>query len=723
MYAHEDIEALFGQLMDLSRPLLKPDEDKLIAQAFALAKQHAPHESEVAQLLHICLIAVGEINLSGKAIVSILLHRYYEHALPVVSGAHSDFSPKIGTIIGGLRKVQSTDTSNTRLVSENILKLIMAQADDVRVILISLAIKLHALRTIEMLPRQQQELLCRELRVLYAPLAHRLGLYAIKTEMEEMAMKYLDNEIYKTISQKLKENKQKRERYIQQFIEPLQKALTEQGIVFEIKGRPKSIHSIWNKLKNNHSQFEQIYDLFAIRIIIDCPIENEKQQCWHAYSVVSDIYRPNPLRLRDWISAPKKSGYESLHITVVGPDSKWVEVQIRTRRMDEIAEKGHAAHWIYKEGPKAAGHTGWLGRIREALESEDSEAIDEDNTARIDLYSDELFIFTPTGDLVKLRTGATLLDFAFALHTNVGFTCTGGKINGKVATINKELHNGDRAEIFTSKNQTPKQDWLNFARTSKARSKIKKYLRESQFAEAEMGKELLVRKLNQLKVKFADESVYRMVKHFRAKDSLDLYMMAAHDKIEASELRQLFSEPEKSAQEKRPQQIDSTSFEDKINSKITNSSDNYLVIDNNIDKIEYTLAKCCAPIRGDEIFGFVTMKDGIKIHRTSCPNAPQLQNKYPYRIVKTAWTDSKGNAFFNVGVRITGTDEISILSSITQIIANDSKVNIRNLAVDSNDGTFEAKISMYITDNQHLDKLLSKFKALKGVHSAVRINA
>ncbi len=677
----------------------------------------------MAELLHICLIAVGEINLSGKAIVSILLYRFYEQAMPVVNDPTLDFSPKIGTIIGGLNKVQSTDTSNTRLVSDNILKLIMAQADDVRVILISLAIKLHALRTIRFKQVEEQELLCRELRVLYAPLAHRLGLYSVKTEMEEVAMKYLDNEIYKNISQKLKENKQKRERYIEQFIEPLRNALTEQGLKFEIKGRPKSIHSIWNKLKNNQGQFEQIYDLFAIRIILDCPLDIEKQECWHAYSVVSDIYRPNPKRLRDWISAPKKSGYESLHITVVGPENKWVEIQIRTRRMDEIAEKGHAAHWIYKEGPKAAGSTGWLGKIREALESEDTDAIDEDSTARIDLYSDELFIFTPTGDLVKLRKGASLLDFAFALHTNMGFTCTGGKVNGKVATINKELSNGDRAEIFTSKNQTPKQDWLHFARTSKARSKIKKYLRESQFAEAEQGKEMLVRKLNQLKVKFADESVYRMVKHFHVKDSLELYMMAAHDKIEVSELRQLFAEPEKSTQEKKPQQINAIDFEEKINSKISKSTDNYLVIDNNIDQIEYSLAKCCAPIRGDDIFGFVTMKDGIKIHRTSCPNAPQLQNKYPYRIVNTAWTDTSGNASFSVGVRITGTDEISIISSITQIIAHDSKVNIRNLAVDSNDGTFEAKISMFITDNKHLDKLLSKFKAVKGVHTAVRFNA
>lgn len=723
MYIHEDIEALFEQLMDITRPMLKPNEDELIIQAFSLAKQHAESDSSVAELLHICLIAVGEINLSGKAIVSILLYRYYEHALQVVTGPHSKFSPKIGSIIGGLRKVQATDTSNTRLVSDNILRLILSQADDVRVLLILLAVKLHALRTISNRPTEQQELLCRELRVLYAPLAHRLGLYDIKTEMEEAAMKYLDNEIYKAIAQKLKESKQKREDYVEQFIEPLKTALTDQGFSFEIKGRSKSIHSIWNKLKNNHRQFEQIYDLFAIRIIIDCPIENEKQECWHAYSIVSDIYRPNPMRLRDWISAPKKSGYESLHITVVGPESKWVEVQIRTRRMDEVAEKGHAAHWIYKEGAMTTGHTGWLGKVREALESDDSDALDEDSTARIDLYSDELFIFTPEGDLVKMRKGSTLLDFAFALHTNIGFTCTGGKVNGKVATISKELQNGDRTEIFTSKNQTPKQDWLTFARTSKARSKIKKHLRESYFAESEMGKELLVRKLNQLKVKFADESVSRMVKHFKVKDSLELYMLAANDKIEASELRQLFSEQEKPTLEKKPQQIDLASFEEKINSKITNSSDNFLIIDDSIDKIEYTLAKCCAPIRGDEIFGFITMKDGIKIHRTGCPNAPQLQNKYPYRVVKTAWTDAKGSAFFNVGVRITGTDEMSILSSITQIIANDSKVTIRSLTVDSNDGTFEAKISMYITDNKHLDKLLSKFKAVKGVHTAVRINA
>jgi len=722
MRALPEIRELFYSLLDKSSPLLKKGEKEFVLEAFDLASKNAESEEQLTLLLKACHIAVDEINLSGKALVSILLHPFYDKVQHFIENPDNQFSAKIGVIIRGLQKVKSIDTSNTRLQSENLLKLMLSQADDVRVILISLAEKLLMLREIATLPAENQQQLCRELRVLYAPLAHRLGLYNIKTEMEETAMKYLDNEVYKNIASLLNDNKAKREAYIKTFIAPIDKELNLQGFKYEIKGRPKSIHSIWNKLKKNKGNFEQIYDLFAIRIIIDCPLDQEKTECWSVYSVVSDIYRPNPKRLRDWISAPKKSGYESLHITVVGPDNKWVEVQIRTKRMDEVAEKGHAAHWRYKEGAKAVGSTSWLSKIREALESEDSDALEEESTSRIDLYSDELFAFTPNGDLVKLRKGSTLLDFAFALHTNLGFTCTGGKINGKVATIRQELQNGDKVEIFTSKNQTPKQDWLLIAKTSKARSKIKKHLRESQFAEADAGKDILMRKLSQLKVKFGDESIFKMIKYFKAKDALDLYLMAAHEKIETSQLRDLFFEQEKPDSEKKPQQINPSDFEQKVNSKITDSSDNFLIIDDTIDKIDYSLAKCCNPIRGDKIFGFVSTKEGIKIHRTTCPNAREMQNRYPYRIVKTTWISNEGDEFFNISIRITGVDEIGIISSITDIISKNAKVHMRNLTVDSNDGNFEAKISLHITDNQHLEKLLSGLRALKGVYSAVRIS-
>jgi GTP diphosphokinase / guanosine-3',5'-bis(diphosphate) 3'-diphosphatase len=713
------ILSLYSGVHALVSRLLKPGEEDHLSQAFMFACDKIAGNQAMMHILDACYIGVAEINLSGKAISSL----FYSAGLKASPGAalpRAVAGSKVADIVQGLAKIEAIDTSNTRLHTDNLLKLVLAQAVDARAVLIQMACKLSMLRQLPELEPQAQKLLCRELKLLYAPLAHRLGLYAIKTEMEETSMKYLNNEIYLTIASKLAENKKDREEYIENFIDPLRLPLSKLAFPVEIKGRPKSIYSIWNKLKNNKVQFENIYDLFAIRLIIDCPKENEKPECWNAYSIVSDIYRPNPNRLRDWISSPKASGYESLHITVIGPAGKWVEVQIRSKRMDEIAEKGHAAHWKYKEGEKAEGSTGWLSKLRTALETDDATALEDESTSRIDLYSDEIFVFSPAGDLVRLKQGSTLLDFAFAMHTDMGSTCVGGKINGKVATIKQELRNGDRIEIQTSKNQTPKQDWLHFVKSSKARSKIKKFLRESQFAHSEAGKEMLMRKLGQIKVKFGDDSVYKMVKHFKAKDALDLYLMAAADKIEASELRDIFLEPEKLPQDKKKQSIDPGFVEKNLGDKLRAPGDNMLVIDNNTDKIEYTLAKCCSPIRGDEIFGFISTKSGIKIHRLSCPNASEMQNKFPYRLVKVAWSAPGAGDVFTVGVRVTGVDQLGIMNTITQIISSDLKVDMRSLSVNTRDGNFEAKMQLHIKDNMHLDKLLSKLKGIRGVHSAER---
>jgi len=604
---------------------------------------------------------------------------------------------------------------------ENYIKLLLSQADDIRVVLLLIVIKLYHVRIIKDLDSEKRLELCHELASLYAPIAHRLGLYKVKTEMEEQSMKYLHNDVYKSIAKKLAESKSERDKYIEEFILPIKLSLDAKGYKYSIKGRPKSIHSIWNKLKKNNAKFESIYDLFAIRIILDSELDNEKADCWNVYSIVSDIYRPNPNRLRDWISAPKLSGYESLHTTVLGHDGKWVEIQIRTQRMDEVAEKGHAAHWKYKEGQKSTSSTGWLARVREALENPDKSDL-EGSSSRMELYTDEIFIFTPNGDLIRLPKDATVLDFAYEIHTNIGSSCTGGKVNGKIVQIKHKLENGDQIEILTSKSQTPKRDWLNFVKSSKARARIKKHLKESEFEFSEEGKEIVIRKLNQIKVKFGDESVFKLIKHFKLKDSLDLYLKAVDEKLDWSQLKILFA-PEKTEDSKKSTQINSIDFNKKIEKKIQ-SDDNYLILDNTIDNIDFRLGKCCKPIKGDEIFGFLTASGGLTVHRLNCPNALDLMNRYPYRVVKTQWTlDLSEKSKFLVGVKVVGSDQIGIISTITQVISQDMKVNMRNINVISNDDNFEGKITLYINDNKHLDSLLKKIRTIKGVYSAERYNA
>ena len=580
--------------------------------------------------------------------------------------------------------------------------------------------KLNLLRNIQNLPEAEQLQLCEELDTLYAPMAHRLGLYQIKTEMEEMSMKYLHNDIYKTIAKQLAEKKASRDEYIRKFIEPLKALLESKGIPpFEIKGRPKSIHSIWNKLQKGKVTFDHIYDLFAIRIIIDSEPENEKRDCWNVYSIISDLYRPNPNRLRDWISSPKSSGYESLHTTVLGPENRWVEVQIRTRRMDEVAEKGQAAHWIYKEGDSASGSVHWLARIRNILENPSDDSLENDSNSRMELYSDEVFIFTPQGDLRKLPAHSTVLDFAYEIHSNIGNSCTGGKVNGKIVTLKQELKNGDSVEIITSKNQSPKQDWLSFVKTSKARQHIKKFLREVQYKTAEVGKEMLARKFSQAEVKFSDENIRKLIKALGYKEPFDLYLAVMDNKVDLSIIKTLYDEK---AEDKKPVRIDSEDFSGKISRKISRDSDNLLIIDDLSDNLDYKLAKCCSPIKGDEIFGFVTAGNGIKIHRLNCPNAMNMMEIYPYRIIKARWSQADANVDFNVGVRVIGSDEISIVSNITELLSKDQLVKLRGFNLNSKDGNFEGILTLSIRDIYHLDKILEKIRSIKGVYTAERFD-
>lgn len=530
--------------------------------------------------------------------------------------------------------------------------------------------------------------------------------------------------MYKTIAKKLAEKKAMRDKYIENFIAPLRTILAEKEITCEIKGRPKSIFSIWNKIKKSNTNFDQIYDLFAIRIIIDSKPENEKSDCWNVYSIISDIYRPNPKRLRDWISTPKNSGYESLHTTVLGPENKWVEVQIRTQRMDEIAEKGHAAHWRYKEGQNAVGALSWLASIRQILENPNPYGLEEDKNSRMELYTDEIFIFTPNGDLRKLPAKATVLDFAYDIHSNIGNTCTAGKINGKVVPIKQELQNGDKVEILTSKQQSPKHDWLSFVRTGKARGRIKKYLADLEYKDAEQGKEILQRKLQSFKVKFGDDNIHRILKHLGYKHANDLYLAIAQNKIDFTKIKELYSDAPKVDADKKPQAINTDDFKQKLNNKLTEeTSSNLLIIDNNVDNVDYKLATCCNPIKGDDIFGFVSSAGGIKIHRLTCPNAFNMLERYPYRIIKTKWTSKDGNYQFAVGVRVTGNDEIGIVSNVTQVLSKDVKVKIRSFNISSRDGNFEGLLSLYIEDITKLDKLLDKIKSIKGVHTAIRFDS
>lgn len=712
-------------LIKASHTLIKESDRTIVDKAFEFCLSSSgcsenddfDDSQTIETIMAIAEIAVNEIHLAGKALCSIFLYKWDIDAKTI----QEEYHPKVAQIIEGLRRLQRIDKKNSAYNQENFIKLTLTQADDVRAILIDLAEKMHATRQIAALPHEKQQQICKEISSLYAPIAHRLGLYNIKTEMEEIALKYLHNDTYKTIARKLAETKSSREAYIKRFIEPIDEKLKETGLKYTIKGRPKSIHSIWNKIKNNKVQFEQVYDLFAIRIIVDSESESrEKPDCWNVYSIVSDIYRPNPQRLRDWISAPKSSGYESLHTTVIGPEGKWVEVQIRTNRMDEIAEKGPAAHWKYKEGKNAVGSTSWLANIRETLEAKNADAFEKEHTAKIDLYSDEIFIFTPTGDLRRLRANSTVLDFAYEIHTKVGSSCIGGKVNGKIMPIKHILQNGDKVEILTSKTQSPKQDWLSFVQSSKARQRIKKHIKETENKQNEEGKEILIRKLNQIKVKFDDHSVFKLVKHYKLKDSYELYRLILNEKFDFSELKSVFSE-EKPALNK-PEQIDSKKISKKFSAD-ESKNENVLVIDKTLDNIEYKLSPCCNPIKGDDIFGFVSATQGIKIHRVNCPNAAEMLNKFPYRIISAKWKSEKADSQFLAGIRVTGTDEIGIINTITELISRDLRINMRNLNVESNDGVFEGKIIVFVQDIQHLDSLLKKIRTLKGVHSATRFDA
>jgi guanosine-3',5'-bis(diphosphate) 3'-diphosphatase len=557
-----------------------------------------------------------------------------------------------------------------------------------------------------------------EASYLYAPLAHKLGLYKLKSELEDLSLKYLEHDAYYAIKDSLNATKAARDAYIKSFIDPIEAKLKAAGLSFHMKGRTKSIHSIWQKMKKQHCKFEGIYDLFAIRIILDAPLEKEKMQCWQVYSIITDMYQPNPKRLRDWLSVPKSNGYESLHITVLGPENKWVEVQIRTERMDEIAEHGLAAHWRYKGVKSEGGVDEWLANIRSALENNDDlQLMDQ---FKLDLYEDEVYVFTPKGDLLKFPKGATLLDFAYHIHSNVGSSCVGGRINGKNVSFREVLHSGDTVEVLTQNNQCPKRDWLNIVKTSKAKAKIRLALKETQAKEGLYAKELLERRFKNKKIEVEESLMSQLIKKMGYKETSDFYKDIADERLDANAVIEKYLELRNGESNTKPtESAENFEYENPNEQLLQNNSD-VLVIDKNLKGIDYKLAQCCHPIYGDDVFGFVTVSGGITIHRTTCPNAPELRKRFGYRMVKAKWS-GKGTSQYAITLRIIGHDDIGIVSNITNIISKEDKLTMRSINIDSHDGLFSGNVVLFIEDNSKLNLLIKKLKTVKGVKQIIRL--
>jgi len=664
-------------------------------------------------------MSVGELGLDPLGVSSaLLLHCAEINRIPHEELAR-ETDDRTASIVTELLKISALDTKTSRDQAENMRNLILTLATDFRVILVKIAERLHLMRFMDRLDEKDQITLACESRQIYSPLAHRLGLYNVMSELDDISMSVLDKEAYRMITGKLEASTARRNRFIREFIRPIEEELDREGFDVEIRGRLKAVSSIWRKMQQQKIDFEEVYDRFAIRVIIDTTLKREKSDCWRAYSIITDHYQPNPERLRDWISAPKSNGYESLHTTVVVPGGDWVEVQIRTRRMNEIAEKGLAAHWKYKGIRGQAGIDQWIEKVREALENAEMDAANLIEDLKLSQFSREIFVFTPNGDLKKFPENATVLDFAYDIHTDVGSSCVGARVNGKNVPIRYNLRNGDKVEILRSKNQKPKMDWLNVVVTSKAKSKIKVALKEEKLKEAEHGKEILKRRFRNWKIDFDDSSVRRVIRHFKYRDAIDLYFDVATEKIDLLQIKEFLSTGEKTP-EPKPEKIDEEALERLVSSTLKESSD-YLIIDEKLANVEYKLARCCNPIHGDAIFGFVTISSGITIHRMNCPNAQQLLSRFGYRVVKARWSQSEKGIFFPVSLRITGMDELGIVSNISDVISRDLQVNMRSISIDSNDGMFEGSITLFVKDTQHLEALIRKLKRVQGVMSVRRL--
>lgn len=669
-------------------------------------------------------LEVNEIGMKRDCVLAILLYNSVICGNMTVEDAEKMFGKSVAQIIHGLVRIHELYTTRPVIENENFRSLLLSFAEDMRVVLIMIADRVNLMRQIR--DTQNTEAKTRaaeEASYLYAPLAHKLGLYKLKSELEDLSLKYLEHDAYYMIKENLNATKRSRDAYIEKFIAPLGEKLAGMGIKCHIKGRTKSIHSIWQKMKKQKCGFNGIYDLFAIRIIIDSPLSEEKMQCWQAYSLITDMYQPNPKRLRDWLSVPKSNGYESLHITVLGPENKWVEVQIRTERMDEIAEKGLAAHWRYKGIKSESGLDDWLKNIRAALENNDNlQLMDQ---FKMDLYEDEVFVFTPKGDLLKFPKGATILDFAYHIHSGVGNKCVGGKINGKNVPIREVLHSGDTVEILTQSNQTPKADWTNIVKTGRARAKIRQSLKELQIKDGLYAKEILERKFRNRKVEMEDSVMSHLVKRLGFKEMSDFYRQIVDEKLDANDIVDKYIEERdheanlKYAGVVRSAEGFSLGGQNAEGSGFR-SSDDELVIGQNLKGVDFSLAKCCNPIYGDPIFGFVTVSGGIKVHCQNCPNAPEMRKRFGYRIVKARWS-GKGQSKYQISLRIVGNDDIGIVNNITNIISKEEKIVMRSINIDSHDGLFSGNLDVLIDDTLKLEALLKKLRTVRGVKSVERL--
>nr|MBP7472530.1 bifunctional (p)ppGpp synthetase/guanosine-3',5'-bis(diphosphate) 3'-pyrophosphohydrolase [Prevotella sp.] len=702
------------------------DEEKLRSHIKEAINQNIIHRdvfglNPVLRALQTAEIAVDEIGLKRDGVIAILL---YANQVGIINidEIKDKFGDSVSHIVRGLVRIDELYKKNPVIESENFRNLLISFSEDMRVILIMIADRVNLMRQIRDTDAvEAKHQVSEEASYLYAPLAHKLGLYTLKSELEDLSLKYLEHDAYYMIKDKLNATKTARDAYIKRFIGPIQEKLENAGLTFHMKGRTKSIHSIWQKMKKQKCSFEGIYDLFAIRIIIDAPVDKEKIQCWQVYSIITDMYQPNPKRLRDWLSVPKSNGYESLHITVLGPENKWVEVQIRTERMDEIAEHGLAAHWRYKGIKSEGGIDDWLANIRSALENNDDlQLMDQ---FKMDLYEEEVYVFTPKGDLIKFPKGATILDFAYHIHSKIGDTCVGGKINGKVVTFRELLHSGDQVEVITQNNQKPKREWLDIVKTSKAKAKIRLSLKETHEKEGKLAKETLERRFKNRKIDIDESIMAHTIKKMGYKEASDFYKDIADEKQDINNVIDRYVEmrdhdlnlnathPAESAQ----------NFEfDNINEKRNKDNDDVLVIDKNLSGVDYSLAKCCNPIYGDPVFGFVTVSGGIKIHRRNCPNAPELRKRFGYRIVKAAWS-GKSTSKYSIILRIIGNDDIGIISNITNIISKEDDISMRSINIDSHDGLFTGNLDVIINDANKTENLIKKLKNIKGVKQVTRL--
>ena len=725
-----DFEQEKKEILNRYKSLLRTCTDKTdkadkknIRKAFDIAVEahkemrRQSGEPYIYHPLAVAHIAAKEIGLGATSIICALLHDVVEDTDYSLKDIEKIFGKKVAQIIDGLTKIQDVFDKNVSMQAENFRKMLLTLSDDVRVILIKLADRLHNMRTLDNMTKSKQLKIASETLYLYAPLAHRLGLYSIKTELEELGLKYTKPEVYKAITQELKASKEERDKYILKFTKPIKAKLKENNLEFTLAGRPKSIFSIREKMVKTGVNFDNIFDKFAIRIIVDSSLKNEKADCWRIYSIVTDFYKPNPDRLRDWVSTPKANGYESLHTTVMGDDGKWVEVQIRSQRMDEIAEKGYAAHWKYKHGgSKENSLDTWIEKIRELLTNPESNAIDFIDDFKLNLYSGEIYIFTPGGDLKTLPKGGTALDFAFEVHTDVGLKCMGVKVNGKLVPLSHELQSGDQVEVITSQKQRPREDWLRFVATSRAKSKIKSALKEDKKVIAIVGKEIAERKLKHLKLKLTSETEIELIKHFDAGASIDLYFRFGTGAISNTEIKEFV-------------RLKKGGWYQTIKNKIygppspaiksEKDSEKVIVFNENDEVLDYRMAVCCNAIPGDLIFGFLTVVDGIKVHRSDCPNSIQLRSNYAYRVLKAKWI-SKGDIDFVASINIKGIDSVGLMNKITQIISNQMHVNIKSINISSDDGIFEGVITLKVHNVTFLKELTTKLKKIKAISSITR---